>query len=286
MRLTRVFVDAPLEAGALLPLPPGPAQHLARVLRAAAGDALVVFNGRGGEYAANIEALHREQVSVRIGAHHAIERESPLTTTLLQGIARGEKMDQIVQKATELGVTRVVPVLTQRSNVRLDAAGGGRKQEHWRAVGIGACEQCGRNRVPEVTRPMQLPAALAEASADIKLVLSPDDAAASLASQVTALGPGTHSVALLVGPEGGFDAEEVDLARMHGFISCRLGPRVLRTETAAPAALAALQLACGDLGDALSIALNGSHVGPESSPGAQAPLMPVDTIATTARPRW
>jgi 16S rRNA (uracil1498-N3)-methyltransferase len=249
MRLTRVFVDAPLADGALLALPEGPAQHLARVLRAKAGDLLAVFNGRGGEYAATIEALGRGKVSVRLGTHQAIERESPLVTTLLQGIARGEKMDQIVQKATELGVTRVVPVLTVRSNVRLDAATAVRKQEHWHAVGIGACEQCGRNRVPEVTRPMPLPAALAEASADIKLVLSPDEAAASLASQVTALRAGAHSVALLVGPEGGFDAEEVNLARMLGFISCRLGPRVLRTETAAPAALAALQLACGDLGN-------------------------------------
>jgi 16S rRNA (uracil1498-N3)-methyltransferase len=250
MRLTRVFVDAPLASGAQLPLPAGPAQHLARVLRLAAGDALIIFNGRGGEFAAIIDSVHRNQVTVRIGTHQAIERESPLATTLLQGIARGEKMDQIVQKATELGVTRVVPVLTARSTVRLDAAAAVRKQEHWLAVGIGACEQCGRNRVPEVARPMPLPAALAEASADIKLVLSPEEAATSLASRVTALEPGAHSVALLVGPEGGFDAEEVNLARMHGFISCRLGPRVLRTETAAPAALAALQIACGDFSDA------------------------------------
>jgi 16S rRNA (uracil1498-N3)-methyltransferase len=248
MRLTRVFVDAPLASGALLPLPEGPAQHLATVLRAKAGDVLAVFNGRGGEYAATVEALGRGKVSVRLGTHQGIERESPLVTTLLQGIARGEKMDQIVQKATELGITRVMPVLTARSNVRLDAATAVRKQEHWRAVGIGACEQCGRNRVPEVALPMPLPAALAEASAGIKLVLSPDEAAASLASQVSVLRPGAHSVALLIGPEGGFDAEEVNLARMHGFVSCRLGPRVLRTETAAPAALAALQLACGDLG--------------------------------------
>jgi 16S rRNA (uracil1498-N3)-methyltransferase len=250
MRLTRVFVDAPLASEAQLQLPAGPAQHLARVLRLVAGDAVIVFNGQGGEFAAIIDSVRRDQVTVRIGAHQAIERESPLATTLLQGIARGEKMDQIVQKATELGVTRVVPVLTARSNVRLDAAAAARKQEHWRGVGIGACEQCGRNRVPEVSRPMPLPAALAEASADIKFVLSPDDAAVSMASQVTARKPGANSVALLVGPEGGFDAEEVNLARMHGFISCRLGPRVLRTETAAPAALAALQLACGDLGDA------------------------------------
>jgi len=254
MRLTRVFVDMPLASDAQLQLPAGPAQHLARVLRLAAGDEFIVFNGQGGEFAATIDSVSRDQVVVRIGAHQAIERESPLATTLLQGIARGEKMDQIVQKATELGVTRVVPVLTTRSTVRLDAAAAARKQEHWRAVGIGACEQCGRNRVPEVARPMALPAALAEASAHIKLVLTPDEGATSMASQATALKASANSVALLVGPEGGFDAEEMNLARMHGYVACHLGPRVLRTETAAPAALAALQLACGDLGDAQAAA--------------------------------
>lgn len=244
MRLTRVFVDTPLVADSVLPLPSGPAQHLARVLRLAAGDPLVVFNGRGGEYAATIESARRDHVTVRIGAHQAIERESPLATTLLQGIARGEKMDQILQKATELGITRVVPVQTLRGNVRLDDDAIRRKQEHWQGVAVGACEQSGRNRVPEVTQPAVLAAALAATSADLKLVLAPDDGAASLQSLLGATRPA--SIALLVGPEGGLDPQEVRVAQAAGFVCCRMGPRVLRTETAALVALAALQFAAGD----------------------------------------
>jgi 16S rRNA (uracil1498-N3)-methyltransferase len=242
MRLTRVFVDAPLQTAAALPLPSGPAQHLVRVLRAQPGDALVLFNGRGGEFAATVESVERSAVTVRIGAHAAIERESPLTTTLLQAIARGDKMDHILQKATELGVTRVIPVQSARSNVRLDAGAAARKQEHWQGVATAACEQCGRNRVPEVGQPMTLGAALQSTTADLKLLLLPEAGANPLPT------PPPHSIALLVGPEGGFDPQEIDAARQHGFTACRFGPRVLRTETAALAALAALQFAAGDLG--------------------------------------
>jgi 16S rRNA (uracil1498-N3)-methyltransferase len=245
MRLTRVFVDAPLAEGELLALPPGPAQHLARVLRMDAGDALVVFNGRGGEYAATIESVRRDKVAVTIGTHRAVERESALHTTLLQGLARGEKMDQILQKATELGVTRVIPVMTMRSNVRLDSTTAPRKQEHWQGVAVGACEQSGRDRVPEVAPPAMLSAALAATSAGLKLVLAPDDRVASLAALLAAAKP--ESLALLVGPEGGLDPEEIAAAEQAGFIRCRLGPRVLRTETAALVALAVLQFAAGDL---------------------------------------
>lgn len=247
MRLTRVFIDAPLTTGALLPLPDGPAQHLVRVLRATAGAALIVFNGRGGEYAASVESLGRNAVMVRIGAHAAIERESPLTTTLLQGIARGEKMDQILQKATELGVTRVLPVASARGNVRLDADAAHRKQQHWQGVVIAATEQCGRNRVPEVNQPIALAAALAATSAELKLIMAPDDSAASLQSLLAAPAKAPRSIALLVGPEGGLDPEEIRAAQERGFVSCKFGPRVLRTETAALAMLAALQFINGDL---------------------------------------
>lgn len=245
MRLTRVFLDAPLATGAQLPLPEGPARHLTRVLRLTAGDALILFNGQGGEFAATIDSVRRDAVRVRIGAHQAVTRESPLTTTLLQGIARGEKMDQILQKATELGVTRVVPVLTARSNVRLDAATARRKQQHWQGVAIGACEQSGRDRVPEVALPATLPAALAASSAALSLVLAPDEEAAPLASLLAAAKP--TSLALLVGPEGGLDDAELAAAHQAGYRRCRLGPRVLRTETAALVALAALQFTVGDL---------------------------------------
>lgn len=249
MRLTRVHVDAPLATDMQLALPPGPAQHLVRVLRLEAGAPLLVFNGRGGEFAATIESLRRDQVTVRIGAHDAAERESPLQVSLLQGVARGEKMDLILQKATELGVARVVPLTTTRSNVRLNADTAERKQEHWRGVVIGACEQSGRNRVPEVAAATTLPAAVAAEQAQLKLVLAPDDTAQPLPALLAALPGGRASSAcLLVGPEGGFAEEEVRIAELAGFVRCRLGPRVLRTETAGLAALAALQFACGDLG--------------------------------------
>ncbi len=157
MRLTRVFVDATLSTGAALLLPPAPAQHLTRVLRLQAGAALRVFNGQGGEFDASIESIQRNDATVLIGAHHRIERESPLQVTLLQGIARGEKMDLILQKAAELGVAAVVPLTTARSTVRLDDATALRKQAHWQGVLIGACEQCGRNRIPAVAAASALP---------------------------------------------------------------------------------------------------------------------------------
>lgn len=247
MRLTRVFVDAPLVADALLPLPDGPSGHLARVLRARAGDALIVFNGQGGENCARVESVQRNAVAVRIGAHVGIERESPLDVTLLQGIARGEKMDQILQKATELGVTRVVPVFTMRSNVRLDEDAALRKQQHWRSVVIAACEQCGRNRLPEVSVPMSLTSALVASRAELRMVMAPDDDASDLHGLLAGAPARAPSIAFVVGPEGGLDAAEIDAAKSHGFTPCRLGPRVLRTETAALAMLAALQFIRGDL---------------------------------------
>jgi len=245
MRLTRVFVNSALASDALVPLPSGPAQHLVRVLRTQPGDAVVVFNGRGGEFAAIIESVRRNDVTVRVGAHVAIERESSLATTLLQGIARGDKMDHILQKATELGVGRVIPVMSERSNVRLDADAAMRKQEHWQAVVAAACEQCGRNRVPEVMLPLAHAAALQATTAELKLLLSPEEGVLSLPALLTR--PTPRSVALLVGPEGGLDQQEASSAQQHGFVACRLGPRVLRTETAALAALSVLQSIGGDL---------------------------------------
>jgi 16S rRNA (uracil1498-N3)-methyltransferase len=248
VRVTRVHVDAALAPGAQLALPPGPAGHLARVLRLEAGAPLVLFNGQGGEFEARIESVRRDQVAVRIGGHLATDNESPLHTTLLQGIARGEKMDLILQKATELGVSRIVPLTASRSNVRLNSATAPRKQEHWQAVVIGACEQSGRNRVPEVAAPATLAAAAAAVQAELKLVLAPDGTASSLQELLAAHPRGqVASACLLVGPEGGFDPDEIRVAGLAGFVRCRLGPRVLRTETAGLAALAALQFAAGDL---------------------------------------
>jgi 16S rRNA (uracil1498-N3)-methyltransferase len=235
--------------GALLELPPAQGQHLARVLRLASGAPVVLFNGEGGEFEGVIEDVRKSAVAVRIGAHHAIERESPLHVTLLQGIARGEKMDLILQKATELGVSRVVPLTCVRSAVRLGGETAARKQEHWQAVAASACEQCGRNRIPEVGAPVSLAVAAQTVPAGIKLLLTPDEDSSPVASLIQAhrAGSAKPRIALLVGPEGGFDPAEVQAAKMAGFVSCRLGPRVLRTETAGLAALAILQSMAGDL---------------------------------------
>lgn len=250
MRLTRVFVDATLSTGAALLLPPAPAQHLTRVLRLQAGAALRVFNGQGGEFDASIESIQRNDATVVIGAHHRIERESPLQVTLLQGIARGEKMDLILQKAAELGVAAVVPLTTARSTVRLDDATALRKQAHWQGVLIGACEQCGRNRIPAVAAASGLAAAVANNRSQLKLLLEPEPAAGTLKTLLATVFSAAEqnlSVCLLVGPEGGLDPQEVLIAKQAGFLPCRLGPRVLRTETAALTALAALQSLAGDL---------------------------------------
>jgi 16S rRNA (uracil1498-N3)-methyltransferase len=249
MRLTRVFVDAPLATGAQLDLPEGAARHVARVLRLAAGDALRLFNGRGGEFEALIDAVRRDGVSVRIGAHLGVERESPLSIVLMQGIARGEKMDLILQKATELGAQGFAPVMMARSTVRLDEHTAIARQQHWQAVVASACEQSGRNTVPTVAAPASLAQCL-RAAEGLRLLLAPGDDSLplpALLAAAAAAGIAAPRIALLVGPEGGFDPGETALALATGFQACRLGPRVLRTETAGLAALAALQTLAGDL---------------------------------------
>jgi 16S rRNA (uracil1498-N3)-methyltransferase len=241
VRLTRVFVDTPLAAGTAVALTGDAGNHVTRVLRLREGDALTLFDGRGGEYAANIAGIQRGGVRVDVGEHSAVERESPLELTLLQSIARGERMDLIVQKATELGVARVVTFTSERSVVRLQAKQAERKAAHWRAVAVAACEQCGRNRVPVVEVPVDYATALG-AKSPLKLLLDP-------LADAPLVRPGTdaRSVALLVGPEGGFTDTEAELARRAGFEPRHMGPRVLRTETAAITALAALQATAGDL---------------------------------------
>lgn len=248
MRVTRVHVEAPLHGGAVLSLPDGAARHVVRVLRLGAGATLKLFNGLGGEYEATIEAVRRDAVSVRVGAHDPVERESSLRITLLQGLARGEKMDLILQKATELGVAAFIPVQMARSTVRLDANNSGTKHRHWQSVVISACEQSGRNTVPAVSPAQSFQQSLTAASAH-KLMLAPDDGAQTLvgwAAAALSTEPRAQ-VSVLVGPEGGFDAAEVLAATAAGFEPVRLGPRILRTETAGLAALAALQTLAGDL---------------------------------------
>jgi 16S rRNA (uracil1498-N3)-methyltransferase len=248
MRLSRVHVASPLARGTRLTLAGSAANHVARVLRLGVGDPLTLFDGQGGEHAARIEALGRDTVTVAVLEGTESGRESPLSLTLAQGISRGERMDFVVQKATELGVTRLVPLLTARSVVRLDERQAQKKTEHWRGVSIAACEQCGRNRLPQINDPIELhaflaqPAAAGGVSPGTRLLLSPtgEERIQDLPGRGTA-------ITVLIGPEGGLAPGEQEAALAAGFTPVRLGPRVLRTETAALAALAILQREFGDL---------------------------------------
>jgi len=242
-RIPRLHVAQGLHPGASFDLPDEPAHHAARVLRLGAGDALTLFDGSGGEYEARVVAVARSRVTVSVGAHHAHERESPLAVTLVQGLSGSDKMDFIIQKSVELGVGAIQPVLTAKSVVRLAADRGVAKLAHWRRVAISACEQCGRNRVPEVRGAIALRdyCALPEAI-PTRLLLSPRGEA-RLADIAFAAG---SAVVLAAGPEAGFSPEDETLLASAGFVPVRLGPRVLRTETAALAALAALNALQGD----------------------------------------
>jgi 16S rRNA (uracil1498-N3)-methyltransferase len=253
MRLTRVFVDGELRPGNTVELERNTASHLAKVLRARSGDELVLFNGDGREFPARIESVRGSRVSASVNSARAVDRESPLKVTLLQCVPRGDRMDFVVQKATELGVERIVPVLSQRSVVRLDAAQAASKQAHWRAVAVSACEQCGRNRLPAVEVPQPLlnylgAMAPQKAPHALRLILEPEGAAAENARAIdVAAGCAVTHAEIAIGPEGGFAPEELDAFHLSDFSVLGLGPRVLRTETAAIAAVVMLQTRFGDM---------------------------------------
>ncbi len=237
MRIPRIYLSVPLESGALVTLDGTAANHITRVLRLKPGADLVLFNGEGGEYPAVLEAAAK----ARLGAWRAVECESPLAITLVQGISRAERMDYTIQKAVELGVTRIVPVFATRSVVELRGERLQRRMQHWRGVVVGACEQCGRNRVPALDAAMDLQDWLRrEEAPSLRLVLN------HRADAILKTLPHPTALTLLIGPEGGLDDSELAQAERAGFIGMRLGPRVLRTETAAVTALAALQTLWGD----------------------------------------
>jgi 16S rRNA (uracil1498-N3)-methyltransferase len=243
MRLTRVHVPEPLTAGRRQAIEGNAASHIARVLRLKPGDALTLFDGRGGEYAARIETIRNGAVVVEVQERSALERESPLSLTLAQGVSRGERMDWVVQKATELGATRIIPLLTERSVVRLDSKQSARKLQHWQGIAIAACEQSGRNRIPDMAAPLDLHDFLRGIdSRATRLLLSP-----SGTQRVNDLEAPDGGIVILIGPEGGLAESEQRAALNAGFMPVRLGPRVLRTETAAVAALTLLQHQFGDL---------------------------------------
>ena len=243
MRSTRIHVDQPLALAAELALPQQAAEHVVRVLRMNAGDMLTIFNGDGYDYAATLISIGKRDVTVRIEEREQIDNESPLRLTLAQGVARGEKMDLIVQKATELGVSRIVPLFTERSEVKLDAARAEKRLLHWRAVAASACEQSGRVCVPEVTAAQTLQEWLKNLADDgaQRLALLPEGTRRARELRFSDAGG-----LLVVGPEGGLGDRDVSALQDAGFQGLRLGPRILRTETAGLAALAALQALHGD----------------------------------------
>lgn len=244
----RVFVDLDLAVGEAVTLPQAAYHHLVVVLRRIRGDTVTLFNGRGGEYRVALETVGKRSVVARVLEHHDVARESPLSVTLAQAVSKGERMDFTIQKAVELGIAEIQPLVTDRVVVRLNEERWQRKQEHWQSVAVSACEQCGRTRVPRIAPVMDLRDWLSAAPAGaLRLVLAPG--AAALAPRRT---PG-QPVVLLVGPEGGLSEMELKLADLAGFSAMALGPRVLRTETAGMVALTVLQSLWGDLAPATNL---------------------------------
>jgi 16S rRNA (uracil1498-N3)-methyltransferase len=239
--MPRFFVGNPLQSGDLLTLPDEVTRHV-QVLRLQPGDAIVLFNGTGGEYSAEIVEMERRGTKVRIDSQRQLEAEPPYRLTLAQGIAGSDKMDWLIEKAVELGATSFVPLTTSRSVVRLSGERAQRRQAHWQRIVQSACEQCGRNRLPDVAPAREIGTWLdalpkTPAAGELRVILSPR-ANASFATLPH--DPPEGEVTVLVGPEGGFSSAEEAEAENRGFLPVGLGPRILRTETAGIAVLAAL----------------------------------------------
>ena len=239
--MPRFFVGAPLLGGDLLALPDDVTRHV-QVLRLQPGDSIALFNGEGGEFSAELIEVERRSVRVKVGELRLIDVEPPYRVTLAQGVAGGDKMDWLIEKAVELGASAFVPLTTTRSVVRLSGERAVRRQAHWQGIVRASCEQCGRNRVPEVAAAVDLTSWLANLPAtpddnELRLLLSPR---ASIEFSALPAAPPKGPVTILIGPEGGLSTEEEGLALSHGFGGIGLGPRVLRTETAGIAILAAL----------------------------------------------
>jgi len=239
----RFFCPGDLSQGATRDLPEAAAHHAARVLRLNVGDAVIVFNGAGGEVNAQIQTITKHRVAIRVGAWQDRETESPVAVTRGRGVSARERMDFTIQRAVELGVAEIFPVETRRSVMRLAQERAERRVEHWQNLAISACEQCGRNRVQTVHPVSRLPdwlGARADTESGLRLILS-----TTAQARLRDLAAPEH-VTLLAGPEGGFAPEELEMTTACGFAAVRLGPRILRTETAALAALAAIHALWGD----------------------------------------
>lgn len=238
MRLSRFYIAAPLSLGQHA-LPEEQAHYIGRVLRHGVGDAVQLFDGSGQEYLGQLIEVGKKSVRVELTEQLPGQPDSPLRVHLGQGLSRGERMDWAIQKATELGVAEITPIVSERCEVRLKDERADKRLAHWQQVAISACEQCGRSTVPLINPPLLLADWLAQVEADLKLVLHP--VAEPLVSHAK-----PASLAFLIGPEGGLNDNEVSQAVAADFQAARLGPRVLRTETAAAVALSVAQQLWGD----------------------------------------
>lgn len=241
MRLTRIYQPQALNTDQIISLSKEAAGHLIRVLRLQVDDDFIVFNGKTGEFQATIVELDKNAVRVKIGEFTAVNRESPLQITLAQAVLRSDKMDYMLQKAIELGVTHFIPLLTARSTLKLTPERWRKRYNHWQGVLLAACEQSGRTQLPKLENPMIFDVATTAIKTDQRIILQPN-----ARRNINSL-PVCQSVALLVGPEGGWSENELQCARVANYMSMHMGPRVLRAETAGLAAVSVLQSLYGDL---------------------------------------
>ncbi|MCU7842032.1 MAG: 16S rRNA (uracil(1498)-N(3))-methyltransferase [Candidatus Thiodiazotropha sp. (ex Troendleina suluensis)] len=244
MRVPRFYTRQPLHKGTEIALEDESSHHLRQVLRLRAGGEINLFNDSGDEYTATLTLVSKLRVSATLGTQLRHEPESKLTIHLLIGISRKERMDFALQKATELGVCRITPVLTKRCVVKLNEKKSASRVAHWNRLVINACEQSGRCRIPTIDHPLELKEAIARQDSNLALLL--DHRSHEHLDQID--NPDS-SVSILIGPEGGLSTDERDLADQHGFIAIRLGPRIMRTETAPLATIAAIQTRWGDFCD-------------------------------------
>lgn len=241
MRLTRIYQPQALKPEQILNLSKEAAGHLIRVLRLQVGDEFIVFNGKAGEFRAMITEVNKSTVTVKLGEFAAVSRESPLQITLAQAVLRSDKMDYVLQKAVELGVTRFIPLITAHSTLKLVPERWQKRSLHWQGVMLAACEQSGRTRLPKLENPMSFDVATTAVKAEQRIILQP-----GTKQNINSL-LSCQSVALLVGPEGGWSENELKCAHVAEYRPMHIGPRVLRAETAGLAAVSILQAQYGDL---------------------------------------
>ena len=243
MRIPRLYTSQNLDIGALVSMDKDAARYLKSVLRMTSGQMITLFNGKGGEYAAEVVSLSKNQATVTIKESLSNDRESLLKIHLVIGVSRGERMDWVIQKATELGVHSITPIFSERSEVKLTGLRLEKRLTHWQQISISACEQCLRNVVPTINPAVSLQQCLDSNEGGIKIVLHHRTDRA-----ITDLQNNDNIITILVGPEGGLSDNEITLAETHGYSAVKLGPRVLRTETAPLAAISILQSLWGDMG--------------------------------------